>query len=290
MFCTFVFTASCKADHCCGTQGLFGGGKWWWHSICNPSPCKQHHVFLTSSDGLSSELTRPPVPKKTKSSSFHSSGGVLIRERAEDSHKLQERIEALRKEQGISCNSRVQFWLYLTSMIPHIHDSILVDFLDESHRLLLQYVCQSYLIKLQETQQQQHQQPYHLPHPSHQQPFVARDMQQFQQPLSTNQQAPKFQHIPFHLSFPVQPVSITKARPVASHQRLVTALPSNICTVNTSSSSTSSSTATSGGIFNPSMTLASLVELQPAMLLTPSTSFLNVNLNTHQPGGPSDKG
>ncbi len=56
MFCTFVFTVSCKADHCCSTQGLFRGGKWCWHSRCNWSPCKQqHHVFFhTSSDELSS--------------------------------------------------------------------------------------------------------------------------------------------------------------------------------------------------------------------------------------------
>ncbi len=77
------------------------------------------------------------MPKKTKSSSFQSTGGVLITERADDSCKLQERIEALLEEQDISCNSTVQFGLYLTSMIPPIHDSILVDFLDKSHRLFL---------------------------------------------------------------------------------------------------------------------------------------------------------
>ncbi len=59
--------------------------------------------------------------------------------------------EALLEEPDIARNSRVQFEVYLTSMIPHIHDSILVDFLDESHRLLVQYVSQSDLIKLQET-------------------------------------------------------------------------------------------------------------------------------------------
>ncbi len=115
------------------------------------------------------ELNRPPVLKKTKSSSFQSTGGVLIRERADDSRKLQERIEALLEEQDISLNSRVQFGLYLTSMIPRIHNSILNNFLDESHRLLLQYVRRSDLIMLQETQQQQQQQPYH---PSHLQLFV----------------------------------------------------------------------------------------------------------------------
>ncbi len=96
------------------------------------------------------ELIRPPsVPKKTKSSTVQTGGA--LRERAGDSRKLQGRIEVLLKEQDISGNSRVQFGLYLASMIPH--DSILVDFLDESHRLLLHYVRLSDLIKLQETQQ-----------------------------------------------------------------------------------------------------------------------------------------
>ncbi len=216
----------------------------------------------------------PPLQKKTKSSSFPSTAGGL-RERNDDSLKLQERIEALLDEQAMSRNSRVQFGLYLTSMIPHIHNSILVDFLNESHRLLLQYVRQSDMIKLQETQQQQ-QQPYHLPlpdHPSHQRQLNAHDMFQ-QQPVSTLQQVPKFQHILFQHSFPVQPVSITEVRPVA-----------------TSSSSTSTSTATSGSIFDPSVSLASLAELQSVMPLTPSTSSLcneNVNLNTPQPGSLSE--
>ncbi len=134
----------------------------------------------------------PPLQKKTKSSSFPSTAGGL-RERNDDSWKLQERTEALHEEQDTSRNSRVQFGLYLTNMIICIHDSILSDFLDETHRLLLQYVCQCDVIKLQETQQQQ-QQLYHFPlphHPSHQQqPFVSHDM--FQQlPVSTLQQVPQ---------------------------------------------------------------------------------------------------
>ncbi len=167
MFCTFVFTASCKADHCCWTQGLFGGGKWWWHSRCNWSPCKQHHVFLTLSDELSSWVDQTSCAEEDQ---------VLLfpvywwcPHQRESWRFSQERIEALLEEQDISHNSRVQFGLHFTSMIPRIHNSILVDFLDESHRLLLQYVRRSDLIKLQETQQPQ---PYHLPHPSHQQPFV----------------------------------------------------------------------------------------------------------------------
>ncbi len=83
-----------------------------------------------------------------------------------------------------------------------------------------------------------------------------------------------FQYIQFQHYFPVEPVSITKIRHVASHQHLVSALPSNICIVTTSSFSTSSSTATSAGIFDPSVTMASLIEQQPVMPLTPSTSFL----------------
>ncbi len=101
---------------------------------------------------------------------------------------------------------------------------------------------------------------------------------------------PKFQqqHTMFHHSYPVQPVSITEVRSAASHQHLVTALPNNICTVTTSASSTATS-----GIFDPSVTMSSLVEVQPVTPLTLSTSFLsdeNVNLNTRQPGGPIDEG
>ncbi len=97
------------------------------------------------------------------------------RERNDDSRKLQERIEALLEEQDTTHNSRVQFSLYLMRMIPRIHDLLLVDFLDDSHRLLLQYVLQSDIIMLQETQQQQQQQQlYHHPH---QQPFVSHDIQ-----------------------------------------------------------------------------------------------------------------
>ncbi len=124
----------------------------------------------------------PPPPKK--SSSFPPAAG--LRERNYDSRKLQERIEALLEEQDTSRNSRVQFGLYLTSMIPLIHDLLLVDVLDEAHRLLLQYVCLSHIMMLQETQQHQHQQqqqqhqhqqPYlHPPHPPHQQPAVSHDI------------------------------------------------------------------------------------------------------------------
>ncbi len=59
-------------------------------------------------------------------------------------------------------------------------------------------------------------------------------------PVSTLQ--PKYQYIPFQQSFPVQPPSITEIWLVASHQHVLSALPSHICTVTTSSSSTSTST------------------------------------------------
>ncbi len=239
MFCIFVFTAICKADRCCRTQGLFG-------EESNDSTADVIKVLASSTMSSSlcpmscpPELTKlPSVLKKTKSSTVQTGGA--LKERA------------------------------------------------ESHRLLLQYVLQSDLIKLLETQQQQQYQPYHRCHPSHQQPFVTHDMQ-FQQPLSTNQHAPKFQHIPFHHSIPVKLVSITEVRPAVSHQHLVTALASNICTVTTFASST----ATSGGIFDPSLMLSSLIELQPVTALTPSTSFMsdeNVNLNTPQLNCTSDKG
>ncbi len=76
----------------------------------------------------------PPPPPLMKTSSFPSAAG--LRERNDNSRKLQERIEALLEEQNTSRNGRVQFGLYLTSMIPRIDDSLLVDFLDEAHRNL----------------------------------------------------------------------------------------------------------------------------------------------------------
>ncbi len=90
-------------------------------------------------------LPPPPSPlEKKKSSSFSPAAG--LRERNDDSRKLQERIEALLEEQDTFRNSRVQFGLYLTSMIPCIHDLLLVDFLDEADRL--QYVRKSDTIML----------------------------------------------------------------------------------------------------------------------------------------------
>ncbi len=69
------------------------------------------------------EVPRPPPPppstpvhKKTKSSSFLSTAGGL-RERNEDSWKLQERTESLLEEQHMSHKCRFQFGLYLNSMI-----------------------------------------------------------------------------------------------------------------------------------------------------------------------------
>ncbi len=159
MFCTFVFTASCKGGPCCRTQGLFRGRKQWWVRQC----------VLASTSTMSCTTPRPtscppdvPIPaphppqQKKKSSSFPSTAG--LRESNDDFRKLQERIEALLEEQDTTCNRRVQFGLYLMSMIPSIQDSLLVDFLDVSHRLLLQYVHRSDIIMLPETQQQQQQQ------------------------------------------------------------------------------------------------------------------------------------
>ncbi len=74
----------------------------------------------------------PPPPPLKKSSSFPAATG--LRERNDDSRKLQERIKALLEEQDTSRNSRVQFGLFLICMIPHMQVSLLVNFLDEAHR------------------------------------------------------------------------------------------------------------------------------------------------------------
>ncbi len=94
---------------------------------------------------------------KSKSKAKSKSSAGVLKERADDTQRLQERVETLLEEHDTFGNTRAQFGLYLTSMMPHIHDSLLIDFLDESHRLLLQYVRRSESLQLQERQwQQQH--------------------------------------------------------------------------------------------------------------------------------------
>ncbi len=99
---------------------------------------------------------------KSKSKAKSKSSAGVLKERADEYPRLQERVKALLEKHHTSRNARVQFGLYLTSIIPHIHDSLLIDFLDKSHILLLQYVRRSESIQLQERQQQQHHPHVHL--------------------------------------------------------------------------------------------------------------------------------
>ncbi len=67
------------------------------------------------------------IPKsKSKTKSGLSAGA--LKERADESRRLQERVEALLEEHDTSHNSRVQFGLYLTNMIPLLHDSLLIEY------------------------------------------------------------------------------------------------------------------------------------------------------------------
>ncbi len=124
-------------------------------------------------ESLHPESCPPEMPTSSSSSiskskskvKSKSSAGVL-KERADESRRLQERVETLSEQHDTSCNTRVQFGLYLTGMIPLIHDSLLIDFFDETHRFLLQYMHRSESIQLPERQQQQQHQPHiHFQHP-----------------------------------------------------------------------------------------------------------------------------
>ncbi len=108
-------------------------------------------------ESCSSEMptsSRSSISKSKSKSKSKSSAGVL-KERADASRRLQERIKVLLEEHDTSRNTRVQFGLYLTSVIPQVHNLLLLDFFNETHRLLLQYVRQSESLQLQERQQQQ---------------------------------------------------------------------------------------------------------------------------------------
>ncbi len=61
------------------------------------------------------------IPKSKSKGKSKSSGGAL-KERADESWSLQERVEALSEQHDTFCTGRVQFGFYLTSMIPLVHD------------------------------------------------------------------------------------------------------------------------------------------------------------------------
>ncbi len=65
---------------------------------------------------------------KSKSKSKSKSSFGVPKERANEFQRLQERVEALLEEHDTYRNTRVQFGLYLTSMLPLIHDSLLIEF------------------------------------------------------------------------------------------------------------------------------------------------------------------
>ncbi len=242
MFCTFLFTASCKADHCCVTQGLFRGGKWWWHSRYNQSPCKQqHHVFLTSSDELSSWVDQTPA-----------TGELTI----------------------------------LTSMIPCIQNSILVDFLDESwpHQATSKTAAAAAAISFSSSFSSAALcRSWHAVVPAAVPAAIiykSTGPQVSTYPVSPLLSSPANQH---HWS---STCGIASASCDSFTQQHIVQWPFPPLLLPLLQQPLVASST-------PSVTLASLVELQPVSPLTPSTTFLsdeNVNLNTPQPGGPSDEG
>ncbi len=58
------------------------------------------------------------------------SSDSILKEHIVKFRMLQDKVDTLLSEQDTSRDSWVQFGLFLTSMIPHLDDKIMIDFMD----------------------------------------------------------------------------------------------------------------------------------------------------------------
>ena len=121
--------------------------------------------FASTSEPVSRCLSTTSVTSSTKTSARKSMEGT-IHDHAIQSDRLAEHVADLISEHDISKDSKTQFGLFITSMIPKIDDSFLTSYMDEAYGLLMRYVHHT---------EQMGQQQFH-----HQQQFY-QQQQQFQQ-------------------------------------------------------------------------------------------------------------
>ncbi len=135
------------------------------------------HVVLTIQEECTpSKSCLPEVPSgptssvKLKSKSFHS----ILKERTIEYRRLQEKVEALISDQDTSHDSRMQYGLLFASIIPRMDEKFMNVFMDDSYRLLMQYVRRSEGMK-----QQYHPQPAQQYHPQPAQQYHPQPAQQY---------------------------------------------------------------------------------------------------------------
>ena len=130
-----------------------------------------------------SATTSKPA-KKTKEDSLQK-----LDDRAEQSKKLQNRIEALLADADAATSSKTLWGQWQTTMMSSIHDDLWDQYLRQSFDITMWYVAESNKIRKKQLQApmqgpQAYQQPYQPAQQFHQHP-----VQQFQQPTSQHYQS-----------------------------------------------------------------------------------------------------
>ena len=137
---------------------------------------------------LSLASTSEPVSRRLSSASVASSTKksieTTLRDRALQSDRLALHVADLISEHDVSKDSKTQFGLFITSMIPWIDDSLLTSYMDEAYGLLMRYVHHSEQMSQQQLQQsyQSQQQFQQHQYPVQQYPQQQVQAPQFQQP------------------------------------------------------------------------------------------------------------
>ena len=104
---------------------------------------------------------------------------TTLRDCAIQSDRLAEHVADLISEHDVSKDSKTQFGLFITSMIPKIDDTLLTNYMDEAYGLLMKYVhrtgqmCQQQFQQSYQSQQQFQQQQFPVQqYPQQQQPWL----------------------------------------------------------------------------------------------------------------------
>ena len=137
----------------------------------------------STSEPVSRHLSTTSVTSSTNNSARKSMESTL-RDHEIQSDRLAEHVADLISEHDVSKDSKTQFGLFFTSMIPKIDDSLLTSYMDGAYGLLMRYVhrtkqmCQQQFQQSYQSHQQYQQQQFplqqypqqHIPAPQYQQP------------------------------------------------------------------------------------------------------------------------
>ena len=207
-----------------------------------------------------------------------------MHDRALQSDRLALHVADLISEHDVSKDSKTQFGLFITSMIPWIDDSLLTSYMDQAYGLLMRYVHRTEQMSQQQLQQsyQSQQQFQQQQYPVQQYPQQQVQAPQFQQPQQfTQHHYPQQQQPWLH---PMTP-SIVDIRPAPVST--MTGISSRTSVAVTAScpgpqpSMSSTATSTSSVISADSMPTLELME--PATPFTPSVLYDYIDLDTPKP-------